>query len=510
MCRPPEKRSSAVTSALRSEVLRALHAGELVLDHRGHRHVRRPLPPRHRLASGPATAAAGVLRVPGTVPPCTSVAVTARRPRRPGRRPAAPDRAVACRRARPPEPGPARRRTRAPQTGDHGGQQPSQHRRSRCATPLRPDGPAGRCRCSSGENPSVSPGCGSRLSTTTTLAWAAASAARSCGHEQVRQHGGVPGARARARRRRPRRWRRAPPGGTGGSGGETRISRTRPGVDAIATWPRMVRVRSGSSGSTLSTRATRSSGTSAIGSTRPRAPSSSPRSSSAAHRVAAVELGQAGEHEVADRVTGEHSRAAEPVLEQAGHRLGALALAGQRGQGHPQVAGRQHGHLAADAARGAAVVGDRDHGGHVRRDPPPGRQRRRQTVPAAERDHPAAAALPAHYSRPRSRWRATAAMPSADSRRANSSAIATLRCLPPVQPDREGQVALALAPVAGHEQPQHVGVAVEELLGVVLAEHVVAHVRGPARCAGAAPAPSAGWAGTGRRRRGRRPAAGRT
>jgi len=71
-------------------------------------------------------------------------------------------------------------------------------------------------------------------------------------------------------------------------------------------------------------------------------------------------------------------------------------------------------------------------GGEVGGEPPPGGQRRGEPVTAAERDHPGVGA--GHYSRPRSRCRAVAVSPSAASRRANSSAIATLRCLPPVQP----------------------------------------------------------------------------
>ena len=372
--------------------------------------------------------------------PADPVSLTGRRPRRPARRRGARDRAVAHRRVRPPEPGPAPRRTPAQQTADHGGQPPNQHRRSRCATPLRPDVPAARCRCSSGEKPSVSPGCGSRLSTTTTLACVAASAARSCGHQQVRQHGGVPGARARARRRRPRRSPRARPGCTGGSGGETRISRTRPGVAAMATCPRMVRVRSGSSGSTLSTRATRSSGTSAIGSTRPQ------------H---AEQLGERRRGRARCRRRASRRARSAPGCRPGGRRArrcrrgGAAAAAAiscgalsSRRPGRPApCAGRPGGRTGIsrrmrpeEPPSSATVTTAVSVAAVSRRQAAEGRG---QPVAAAEARPPGAAGAlrrRAHYSRPRSRCRAMAAMPSAASRRANSSAMATLRCLPPVQP----------------------------------------------------------------------------
>src|SRR3954454_3693536 len=52
--------------------------------------------------------------------------------------------------------------------------------------------------------------------------------------------------------------------------------------------------------------------------------------------------------------------------------------------------------------------------------------------------------------------------------------------LPAGAADGEGQIALALAAVPGHQHPQHVGVAVEELRRVVLAEDVVADLSVPA------------------------------
>ena len=63
-------------------------------------------------------------------------------------------------------------------------------------------------------------------------------------------------------------------GQPGGSAGISDTERTRPVVDAQATWPRTVDRACGRAGSAPSTSAARSSGTEAIGSTRPYAPSS--------------------------------------------------------------------------------------------------------------------------------------------------------------------------------------------------------------------------------------------
>src|SRR5207253_1781838 len=112
---------------------------------------------------------------------------------------------------------------------------------------------------------------------------------------------------------------------------------------------------------------------------------------------------------------------------------------------------------------GAAVVGDGDDGGQVAGDPAQRRERGRQAHAAAEGDdlglgmgtvapaaqRPDGAPAPARrlrcpalpdalschpYSRPMSRWTTTVSIPSAASRRASRSDMATLRCLPPVQP----------------------------------------------------------------------------
>ncbi len=152
------------------------------------------------------------------------------------------------------------------------------------------------------------------------------------------------------------------------------------------------------------------------------------------HRVA-EQLHQPDQHEIADRVAGERvaapvTRGAEPVLEQLGGQLGVRPVRGERGQRLPQVAGGS----ASRSARSrpldppssptvTTAVMSTSVGAAAQR-----AQRGGQPVPAAEGHHPAA------HSRPRSRCWAWAERRASRRRVASSSAIATLRCLPPVQP----------------------------------------------------------------------------
>ena len=109
------------------------------------------------------------------------------------------------------------------------------------------------------------------------------------------------------------------------------------------------------------------------------------------------------------------------------------------GECHPQVARGQQPQLPAQAPGRAAVVGDGDDGRHgvgeaAVDEQPQGRECRVQAVAAAERDGSERPVIAAH-SRPRSRCVTRTAKPSVPaSRRPSSSLIATLRCLPPVQP----------------------------------------------------------------------------
>ena len=160
----------------------------------------------------------------------------------------------------------------------------------------------------------------------------------------------------------------------------------------------------------------------------------------------AEHLHQAGEQQVADRVPGERAGAAEAVLHELAPATSRVVVGGERGEGHPQVAGWEHAELAAQPAGRPAVVGDRDDGGDVVGEPPQGGQGGVQPVAAAERDrrsHARPRSLRVHsrprslrvHSRPRSRCVTFTVTPSEPaSLRAISSLMATLRCLPPVQP----------------------------------------------------------------------------
>ena len=69
------------------------------------------------------------------------------------------------------------------------------------------------------------------------------------------------------------------------------------------------------------------------------------------------DLGHGGDEEVAERVPGERSLAAEAVLEQLGHQ--GLGL-GERGQALADVSRREHAVFLAKPPARAAVVGDGD------------------------------------------------------------------------------------------------------------------------------------------------------
>ncbi len=156
----------------------------------------------------------------------------------------------------------------------------------------------------------------------------------------------------------------------------------------------------------------------------------------ALHGVA-EQVPQGHDEQVAQGVPGQPAVAAEPVLHDPAPGDAPVVVAAQRGQGHPQVARGQHAVLAAQRPAGTAVVGHGHHRGQVAADPAQRRQGRGQPVPAAQRHHPGCRAArlsrPGH-SRPRSRWVTWMSAPVSASFPARNSLMATLRCLPPVQP----------------------------------------------------------------------------
>ncbi|SKZ86038.1 Uncharacterised protein [Mycobacteroides abscessus subsp. abscessus] len=165
-------------------------------------------------------------------------------------------------------------------------------------------------------------------------------------------------------------------------------------------------------------------------------------------------LGQAREEQIADGMPCECAVSTETMLQSASPQLVTGALhrarfgivvaiverggrAHQRDHRHSQITRRDDVELTPEPAGRAAVVGNRHHRRDVLAEIPHRRQRRVQAVASTERDD----AFRAAHSRPRSRcitrtsYRVEpASSPAAFNREASSSAIATLRCLPPVHP----------------------------------------------------------------------------
>lgn len=145
------------------------------------------------------------------------------------------------------------------------------------------------------------------------------------------------------------------------------------------------------------------------------------------HRIG-QQLVEAGQHQVADGMPGQRATAAEPMLDDGRPQPAVRTVGCQGRQRHSQITRRNDVELAAQPAGGPAIVGDGDHRGDVVGEPAGRGQRRVQTMATAEGDDTS-------HSRPRSRCRTRTvkcSLPS--SRPASASAMATLRCLPPVQP----------------------------------------------------------------------------
>src|SRR5215216_6052092 len=135
----------------------------------------------------------------------------------------------------------------------------------------------------------------------------------------------------------------------------------------------------------------------------------------------------------------------ESVLQYVGPGTTGFVVAAQRRERLPQVTRGKAIELLPKSAGGAAVVSDRDNRGQVIGHAAQRGQGGCKAMPAAKGDdirqpraqqtrgEDAGHVAEAH-SRPRSRWRTVVGKPVARRRSANSSAIAELRCLPPVQP----------------------------------------------------------------------------
>ena len=94
-------------------------------------------------------------------------------------------------------------------------------------------------------------------------------------------------------------------------------------------------------------------------------------------------LPEGRDQQVAHRMAGQLP-SAEPVLHDRAPRTAPGVVAAERGQRHPQVPGRGHADVAAQAPAGPAVVGHPDDGRQAVGDPAQGPQAHRQAVAAAE------------------------------------------------------------------------------------------------------------------------------
>ena len=152
------------------------------------------------------------------------------------------------------------------------------------------------------------------------------------------------------------------------------------------------------------------------------------------------QLPERDDEQVADRVLVQGALAAEPVLHDLAPRAAPLVVAAERGQRPPQVTRGEHAELAPQPAARPAVVGDGDDGRGARRHPAQCLEAVGEAVAPTERHDRGEdirlrrGRVAGRHSRPRSRCRTVASTPCARIRVASSSAMATERCLPPVQP----------------------------------------------------------------------------
>ena len=194
----------------------------------------------------------------------------------------------------------------------------------------------------------------------------------------------------------------------------------------------------------------------------------------------AEQVPQRHDEQVADGVAGQLAVAAEPVLHHLAPGGAPLVVPAQRGQRHPQVAGRQDAVVAAQPAARPAVVSDRHDRGELAGHLAQRRQRRRQPVPATERYRPRASlqlltpdrgpgAPPARPLPARRRQGGDARRQLAGDRHAPVLAAGAAH--------REGDEPLALTLVAGQHHPQQLRVMIQELRGARLGENVLPHRR---------------------------------
>ena len=180
-------------------------------------------------------------------------------------------------------------------------------------------------------------------------------------------------------------------GAAGGSGGTRVIESMIPSVVATSTWPRTAVERIGVAGHQAAHLRGDVHGDQGHRQ-HPAGRAEQPADVVESVDVVAEQLPEADDEQVADHVVAHLAVAGEAVLQHPRPGDAPLVAAAERGQRHPQVAGRQYAELAAEPARRAAVVGDGDDRGQVVDhelvdEQPQRRQRGVQPVAAAERDH---------------------------------------------------------------------------------------------------------------------------
>ncbi len=238
-------------------------------------------------------------------------------------------------------------------------------------------------------------------------------------------------------------------GQAGGSAGTIRTASTCPAVDRHRVLPAdRDAPRRAAPGRRRARRPRCRPRAEAIGSTRPRAPTIAAAWSSAATGSPSISISPSSSRlptacpaSGSSLSPGRPSRCSQRTGTAAARRCaGGRVVGGQRGQRLPQVARRQQGvPLGPQPAAGPAVVADRDHRGDVQV------ELRAQRRSAAQRGAPARARRRTRPPGPAGSPAVVTPAPGRGARRGrdsrmsrsravSSSAIATLRCLPPVQP----------------------------------------------------------------------------
>ena len=143
----------------------------------------------------------------------------------------------------------------------------------------------------------------------------------------------------------------------------------------------------------------------------------------AGHEIACL-LPEGHQNQIAECVALDIAGSSEAVLQDTGPQ----PFLRQGGECHPQIARWRDAEMGPQPTARPSVVAGADDGDGLDPQEPQRTQGHGQSVASPERhDRPG-------HSRPRSRWTTTDSMPWAESRAATSSARATLRCFPPVQP----------------------------------------------------------------------------